>query len=1357
MPFIQNYKAVSRHWWLVIPLGILALMLAHWMALVFRNQPGISLWFPPSGVAIALTFWFGYIGAIMTAIASIIMAPLWGHDGWSRLIGLVDIIEPLTAWFLYQRFCRGSLLLNRLKDAAAFILSAPLAACVTSALVGSLILLASGEIKSADLVTSISQWWLGNALGTIAIAPIALLLITPLLINLGWLKHSDREDAPIDQFSNFERKDWLEVVAIAFFSISTAAITVSETNNAGFAFQQLSFLSFVPMIWAAVRFGVSGAMITASFCVFSTLCAYLIKYPHALSLNAFPVSIEVLYVHKLSLLIQCGVTLLMGTAITEKTAVQVALAVEQVRTKEHQVRGQLTDQLTELNTSLGKTNTALEETLAMLDALLDSAPMGISYRDRNLRCIRTNTSMAEMIGVYPQESIGKKVSEVSPRLGQILEPLMQSILDTGKPVLNFEINNEAIAPIGQVRYWLCNYYPVHINGEIIGIGGSIAEITELKHIETALRSSESRLRQIINSGMVGITFGDFSGNILECNQAFLNMFGYTQEDVLQQNLRWDSLTPAEYFDLDAQVIAELRSTGVCTPYEKEFLRKDGSRVPVLIAASLLEDSQYQAVGLILDITQRKKAEKTLQYLAETSNILATYIDYEATLVQVARLPIPQIADWCSVEILQADNSIRRICVTHADPSKAEWALKLQQYPPDYNSEDLIVRVLKTGEPVIISEVPDALLEVVAHNAEHLQILRELKIKSGMVVPLIARDRILGTLTLATAESDRYYSSSDLPIAEDLARRAALAIDNARLYQEATQARENAEQAANRTARLQAVTAALSESLTPPQVADVLMEQGVAVLGANSGLVALLDETGTELEIVSYLGYEQAQIEGWRKFSINAPVPLAEAIRDRKPIWEEPTEERIARYPHLAKNYASYSYSAWISIPFIAEGQVLGGVSFSFAKAHQLSEDDRSFMLALTQQCAQAIARARLYEAEQAARSIAETANRIKDEFLTVLSHELRSPLNPILGWTKLLRTRKYDQAATDRALEIIERNAKLQTQLIDDLLDVSRILRGKLSLNTAPVSLQSVIEAAMETMRLAAEAKSIEMQFYDHSSLAIIAGDPNRLQQVVWNLISNAIKFTDTGGKIEIYLSNDDGLADYSLTNNLPPKYAEIKVIDTGKGIKPEFLPYVFEHFRQADASITRKYGGLGLGLAIVRHLVEMHGGTVKADSKGEGQGAIFTVRLPLLNIPELKVISPESDLPPTSDSLPLKGLRVLVVDDEPDSREFVSFVIEQAGAEIKEVASAGEALAVITQYQPDILVSDIGMPEEDGYSLIRKVRSLEPVKDIPAIAVTAYAREEDSQEAISAGFQIHISKPVEPEELVNAIVSLTI
>ncbi|HEY9813243.1 MAG TPA: response regulator, partial [Candidatus Sericytochromatia bacterium] len=256
-----------------------------------------------------------------------------------------------------------------------------------------------------------------------------------------------------------------------------------------------------------------------------------------------------------------------------------------------------------------------------------------------------------------------------------------------------------------------------------------------------------------------------------------------------------------------------------------------------------------------------------------------------------------------------------------------------------------------------------------------------------------------------------------------------------------------------------------------------------------------------------------------------------------------------------------------------------------------------------------------------------------------------------------------------------------------------------------------------------------------------------------------------TGGKIEIYLSNDDGLADYSLTDNLPPKHAQIKVVDTGKGIKPEFLPYVFEHFRQADASITRKYGGLGLGLAIVRHLVEMHGGTVKADSKGEGQGATFTVRLPLLNSPELTVISVESDLSPTPDSLPLKGLRVLVVDDDPDSREFVSFVIEQAGAEIKEVASAREALAAITQYQPDILVSDIGMPEEDGYSLIRKVRLLSdsfavshlPVKDIPAIALTAYAREEDSQEAISAGFQIHISKPVEPEELVNAIVSLTI
>jgi PAS domain S-box-containing protein len=384
-------------------------------------------------------------------------------------------------------------------------------------------------------------------------------------------------------------------------------------------------------------------------------------------------------------------------------------------------------------------------------------------------------------------------------------------------------------------------------------------------------------------------------------------------------------------------------------------------------------------------------------------------------------------------------------------------------------------------------------------------------------------------------------------------------------------------------------------------------------------------------------------------------------------------------------------------------------------------------------------RDRILQLEQTARAEAERANRIKDEFLAVLSHELRSPLNPILGWTRLLQTRKFDETKTAEALATIERNVKLQTQLIDDLLDVARILRGKLTLNAEPINLAFVIESAIETVRTAAVAKSILI----HSvlpNIGQVSGESVRLQQIIWNLLSNAVKFTPRDGRVEIRLEQ---VGDQ----------AEITVTDTGKGIKSDFLPHIFEYFRQEDASVTRKHGGLGLGLAIVRHLVEAHGGTVTADSPGEGQGATFTVRLPLLNV------EPETD--ERNQSLEsegdLTGIRVLVVDDEPDTREILAFILKEYKAEAMAVASVSEVLTILESFNPDILISDIGMPDVDGYTLLRRVRSLPAERggQIPAIALTAYARVEDQQQALVAGFQRHISKPVDPGKLVATISEL--
>jgi PAS domain S-box-containing protein len=385
-------------------------------------------------------------------------------------------------------------------------------------------------------------------------------------------------------------------------------------------------------------------------------------------------------------------------------------------------------------------------------------------------------------------------------------------------------------------------------------------------------------------------------------------------------------------------------------------------------------------------------------------------------------------------------------------------------------------------------------------------------------------------------------------------------------------------------------------------------------------------------------------------------------------------------------------------------------------------------------------RERLLVREQEARQQAEKANRIKDEFLAVLSHELRSPLNPILGWVKLLRKGKLDELKTQEALASIERNATLQSQIIEDLLDISRILQGKLILNLAPVNLSTLIGSAMETIRPAAEAKNIQIQTCFEAGVNPVLGDAGRLQQIISNLLSNAVKFTPAGGWVEVRLSQID-------------RQAQIQVLDNGKGIDASFLPHVFDHFRQEDGATTRKFGGLGLGLAIVRQLVELHDGTVRAESPGEDRGAIFTVQLPIVQ-QGVESIANVSSPVPLDDTSPLTGLKICVVDDETDSRDFVTFVLQLAGAEITALSSGSEALQWIEEARPDLLVSDIGMPDMDGYELIDRIRHQLPLQ-LPAIALTAYAGEANEQKVLQAGFQKHLAKPIDPIELVAAVAQL--
>ena len=389
--------------------------------------------------------------------------------------------------------------------------------------------------------------------------------------------------------------------------------------------------------------------------------------------------------------------------------------------------------------------------------------------------------------------------------------------------------------------------------------------------------------------------------------------------------------------------------------------------------------------------------------------------------------------------------------------------------------------------------------------------------------------------------------------------------------------------------------------------------------------------------------------------------------------------------------------------------------------------------------------------EQVARSEAETANRMKDEFLATVSHELRTPLNAIIGWSHLLRSGRLDEATVMRAVETIDRNAKAQAQLIEDILDVSRIITGKLRLNKEPVDIASVINAAIDSVQLAIDSKDIQLEVTLDPSARHTVGDASRLQQVVWNLLANAIKFTPSGGRIEVKVER----AGESL---------QIRVSDTGQGIGPDFLPFIFDRFRQADGTTTRQHGGLGLGLAIVRHLVELHGGTIKADSEGEGKGAAFTIKLPLAPQGATRRKSVIGNLQKKEDpserftSLPsLHDVKVLLVDDDPDTLQILSVMLAESKAGVQTAVSVTEALEILEWYQPDVLVSDLAMPGEDGYSLIGKMRALEGMngRQIPAVALTSYVRVEDRTRALSAGFNMFVQKPVQPEELITAIANL--
>lgn len=561
-------------------------------------------------------------------------------------------------------------------------------------------------------------------------------------------------------------------------------------------------------------------------------------------------------------------------------------------------------------------------------------------------------------------------------------------------------------------------------------------------------------------------------------------------------------------------------------------------------------------------------------------------------------------------------------------------------------------------------------------------------------------------------------------------------------------------------------AAIASTLDLQELIQLVTDSGTHLSGAKFGafFYNVVNEEGEAFQLYTLSG---APREAFEKFGLPRNTPVFEPTFRGKGVVRLDDVTKDPRYgtmePHHGMPKGHLPVRSYLAVPVVSRsGEVIGGLFFGHPEAGRFDERSERLIVGIAAQAAVAIDNARLYEetkrisiereklldAERAARSAAERVSVMKDEFLANVSHELRTPLNAILGWSQLLNSKKLSEADFQQGLETIQRNARAQSQLIGDLLDMSRIVSGKVRLDIQQTELARVVEEAIASVRPSADVKEIRLRQIIDPDVGAVSGDPTRLQQVVWNLLTNAVKFTPQGGRVEVVLQRVNS-------------HVEIVVTDSGQGIKPDFLPHVFERFRQADASTTRMYGGLGLGLAIVKQLVEMHGGTVSAYSEGVGKGSSFTVCLPLAPLRHFEG-NREHPTTPTDNYLDctgidIHGIKVLVVDDETDARELIRRMLEDCKAQVVCAATAKEGMDILQSTHPDVILSDIGMPGVDGYEFIRQVRALPPSRGgrTPAAALTAFARTEDRTRAMIAGYQIHIAKPIEPQELLAAVASL--
>ncbi|HEU4410591.1 MAG TPA: ATP-binding protein [Polyangiaceae bacterium] len=733
------------------------------------------------------------------------------------------------------------------------------------------------------------------------------------------------------------------------------------------------------------------------------------------------------------------------------------------------------------------------------------------------------------------------------------------------------------------------------------------------------------------------------------------------------------------------------------------------------------------------LARAEAAERRSAFLAQITGLFSESLDLATTLGRAARLTTPDFADLCLVYLHDGRGGLQIVATASSSPGQ-EGALRALALRPLRVDDDVApARVARTGvaEWSTGDDGPDgaapgddgpdgaapgggsagaggAPAEGGGAAGGDRGELWPLEARSFIVAPLSASGRVLGAMTFARGSEARGYEPADVPLAEELARRAAFAIANAELYRESQKALRSKQES----------IALLDTLLATAPIGLAFVDPGLRLARANGAFAEL---SGVPLDRA--LGRE-----------VGAGLPaLGPAL---EPLYREVLASGEARLERSLRH----------------EGP--GGVRHWRASVYPVRSAAGDLLLLgtivvdVTSQIEAAEERDRLLGRAEEARRQAEAANRLKDEFLATVSHELRTPLSAILGWATILqRDRAADPETLQKGLAVIERNARSQEHIVEDILDVGRIVRGQLRIEPEPIDLASVAAEVLDAVRPTAAARGVELCWDDGGGPCRLLGDPERLRQILWNLLSNAVKFTPPGGRVALEM----GLSEGKMV---------VRVRDTGRGIEPDFLPYVFERFRQADGSTTRTHGGLGLGLAIVRHLVEMHGGVVSAESEGPGRGATFTVTLPVRPFTRpVSMAPPEPPRPGERAPAPgglrhrLRGLRVLVAEDQDDARELIELVLSNEGAQVRGASSADEALELLPSFAPGVLVSDVGMPGHDGYWLAERVRARFPA--LPAVALTAFVGKADVERAHAAGFSSHLGKPVDAERLIELIVEL--